>query len=784
MRKGIVLILLVLIIGAVWYLLSLNDFQQDGELKFKGLTASVRVVRDENGIPYIFAQNMPDLLRAQGFITAQDRLFQILFYRRIINSRLSETIGEKGLSSDIMMHLLELKDNANRHAKRLSPETKAFIEPFVEGINTYIKECTDEHSVEVKFSGDIKTPWSLADVISFVHFVSLSNSTNMFDELLSQQLIDTLGFEKASELFPLNVNADNTMHERIGLKFSDLLISSHTLSGLNLGSNNWVVAPQKSSSGGAILVSDPHVNANMLPGVWHPVGLFCPEVRAIGFTLAGLPGIMIGRTDWVAFGITNAYGDVQDVYIETTDPENPNLYQNGDTWEPFKIRKKTILVRDPNAQGKIRKKTVNLRYTERGPVITDHGLGPAGNKVLSLRWIEADESTWGPQLGIDKLLLAQNVQEVDEAVQHIDLWMFNYVFADIEGNIGFRASGKIPRRAGGNGSYPKPASNKNDWIGWIPKNEMPAKFNPKKKWIGTANHDTRPIKYPYYYSSHFAPSYRYRRIIELLNNSEKTSVEDHWQYMRDTRNLQAKRLVPHILTALKNRREFEDFYRTLSGWDFLDQAETSAPLVYQSIYRHLTRHVFEDELGKDLTTRFLDARYYWQERFDAMVNQGKSNWFDDKKTDTVEGLEDMIVLASRDAKKELEQTFGADAAKWRWGDAHKVLFVSPLRQNGFGRDWLGAGEFPMHGSDATLFRANYNFSKPYKVNYFDSARLVADLADSEKILAVIAGGITDRHFQPHFKSMIQPWYKGTIVYWWFSDEAINLHAKHELILHP
>jgi penicillin amidase len=778
------ILILVLTGGLFLYLSSVNDYQRDGELRLPGLSAPVKVVRDAWGVPYLFAASLPDLLRAQGFVTAQDRLVQLSGIRRMVDGRMAELVGEGALAADIRARVAGLSRNARQHIARLDPEALAFLESYAEGVNAYITEHPDDHPAEMRFLGGIDEPWTAADVLGMVYLVSLSHSHNMRDELLSQQLIDALGAERAAELLPLNVNADVQSMARLDLDPDRLLAGLETETPRGLGSNSWAVSPVKSASGAAILASDPHVNASRLPGPWHPIGLFCPEVRALGLAMIGIPGILIGRTERLAIGITNGYGDVQDVYVETVDPENPDRYLDGDAWVPFETREERFRVRDGAVDGGFREESVTIRSTRRGPVISDDELGAEGNQVLSVRWMGADPTAWGRKLGIDELLTARNVREADAAAQAIDLMMFNFIFADVEGNIGLRATGRIPRRASGHGSYPQPATAEHDWIGWIPKAELPGKYNPPEHWVGAANHDTRPADYPYVYSEHFAPSHRYRRIIELLRGPGKTSAEDHWQFMRDVKNLQAAHTMALLLEAMTRSPELADLHAVLAEWDYFDRTEEAAPLLYQSLYRHLARQVFEDELGEELSTRYLDARYYWQERFDAILASGSSRWYDDVRTEETEDFADMAKRAAELARQELTARFGPDPASWRWGDAHTLEFGSQMLGTGPARRLFSSGDLPMPGSGETLLRANYKISEPYRVNYFDSARVVVDLADSEKIMAVVSGGVAARHLHETFDNMVGPWMSGEIVTWWFSEEAVNRNARHTLMLLP
>ena len=294
-----VLVLALLAALAAYGLLRASGRAQvDGELKLSGLTAPVEVLRDGHGVPYIFAANTPDLFRAQGFVTAQHRLMQMELYRATWRGELAASFGEAALPSDIRMRVLGIARNGERHAQRISPETRAFLQPYVDGVNAYVQDHTADHPVELRIAGLVPQPWRVADLVTLVHFVHFTHATNFKTEVVAQKLIDQLGEARARELFPLLSNPDwpATSLQRqaavpkpaaeqtaaLGLDWDHLLVRPDTLNHQGLGSNNWAVGPSRSASGQAMLANDPHLDNRILPGMWHPVGLFAPGIQAVG----------------------------------------------------------------------------------------------------------------------------------------------------------------------------------------------------------------------------------------------------------------------------------------------------------------------------------------------------------------------------------------------------------------------------------------------------------------------------------------------------------------------
>ncbi len=792
---GLLTLIVAAAIGAYLMVRSAGHPQVEGSLKLAGLSAPVKVLRDELGVPYIFAANTPDLIRAQGFITAQNRLMQMELFRATWRGELAATFGADALTSDIRMRVLGIRRNGDRHAAKIDAGSRALLQQYVDGVNAYVGDNTADHPIELKLAGLAPAPWSVADLVTLVHFVHFTHSTNFKAEIVAQKLIDKLGLERAKEIFPLTVNPDWTERsaslgqgagERLGVEWSDLAVAPETLNHQGLGSNNWAIGPTRSASGKAMVVNDPHLDSRILPGSWHPIGLFSPEVQAVGAALPGMPGILVGRTKHVAFGVTNAYGDVQDLYIETVDPADPGRYLDGGKSVPFEVITETIKVKDKAAPGGLRDEVLRIRLTRRGPVITDHaGLGPKGDKLLVLR--STDAEVLGPVLGIEGLLTAPDAAALDRELQKMDLMMFNFVFGDDQGAIAHRATGAVPIRAGGVGSIPHapPADGSDDWTGFIPKDRMPGMMNPARAWVGTANNDTTPQGFEWYYTNYVAPNYRYRRMGEVLGKAQKMTVDDHWKLMTDDRNLQSDVLRGAIVAALKADPAQKDLAAILEPWDGVDRAEQAAPLVYQALYREIALGTFTNKLGEETALDMLSTWYFWQQRFDTFVATPDSPWFDDPATaDRRETLADVIRAAAPKARAAIEASQGKDPATWRWGKAHTLRFVSPLRRSGAGQELLGGFTVERPGSGETLNRGVYDFQKPYDVNFFASMRVVTDFADLDKIDAVVAGGVSERHFQPHQNDQAKLLVANERRSWWFNPAKAEANAKTSLQLVP
>ena len=796
-RYGLVILFFLAACGlaAFFCLRFLNDYQDKGELQLKGLKDKVTLQRDENGMAYVHAENTGDVLMAQGFATAQDRLFQMQLTRLVIQGRVCEFAGPAAENLDIRMRTIGLYRIAEKQANILDDKTRAFFQKYVDGINAFIDTCPNDIPLEFKLAGIKAEKWTVTDSLGVLYYMGYSTAANLGTEITAQMLLETLGYENASRLMPVNINADDP--EDTGtfmMPPKENLMASLTAiretgayahdGALRIGSNNWAISPALSATGKAVLCGDPHLDPRILPGVWYPIGLITPDFRAVGVNIAGIPGMSIGRTDHIALSATNNYGDMQDLYIETPDPENQDNYLEKETSIPFVMIKETMKIKDKNAPGGYREEPVTIRATRRGPVVSGILDGFTTEKIISMRF--APVESMEPAIGLMDVLTAKNSQELATALKQVPMGCFNWVFADAKGNIGFQASGKIPIRANGDGTFPFLVKDSTDnWTGWIPADRMPSAMNPEKNWLATCNQKTTGHDYPYYYSSYFAPSYRYRRISELMTAPGKKSIDDLWSYQRDIKNLMAERIAPIMAESLLKYDDTRTLGNILSGWDFTDDPKKPAPAVFQTVYRFFAMMVVEDDLGPEKALTLLNNWYFWQEKLEQMVISKNDPWFDDIRTkDKTETLEDLFHLAALKAKGFLNPVLGPDPEKWQWGKVHTLELVNPILRKGLGKELLGSGPMPIGGSGETLYRGWYDYDKPFQVTHCAALRMVADFSDNGKILAVMPGGVTGRTFHPHMKDQVDAFMSGEKKYWWFSDKAIDEHEKSKMTLMP
>ncbi len=776
------ILLILFVVGFLWIRNS-NNFKRDGSFEITVNEYPIKIMRDAHGIAYVIGKSKADVFRGQGFISAQDRLFPIEFYRAIIKGEAAAILGTSMLSSDIDMRVLNVYGNAERQFQYLDEETKQVLHWYCEGFNEYLRVGKDEFPLELGLLGIEPTPLKPIDIVSVTHFVGLFHSQNLNDEILSLNLASQM--TEATELLPLAVNLDRSKPLDFSLdslprlettpakKIAFSEMPSPLLPYPKLGSNNWAISGQKSKSGKPILANDPHIDARVLPGTFYPVGLICPDFKAVGIATPGIPGLISGRNEYVAFGITNAYGDSQDLFLEETDGE---FYIQDSTEVPFQVRKEIITVKD-SADVEL-----NIRTTQRGPIISDFPIyNIQTDDVVSFRWSLAE--TKSSSVGFHRLLESKSALEMRETLYNMDNMFFNFVMADVEGNIAHQATGLVPIRSDKNGQLPKPVGYGTTWNGFISKNEMPHMVNPERGWVGTANHDTRPDDYPYYYSGHFSPFYRYERLKEVFDTTKTFEADDLWELIFDVKNMQAEKLVPIFVSFLEKNEETKDIATILEEWNREDEIKEVGAAVYNVLYNELLFLILDDELPDELEKMYWENVYYWNQRLDSLMLTGH-HFIDNIGTPQKETLSDLVVASGLRTKEILTEKLGSNQKDWKWGNLNTVYFYSPIKQSGFGSKLLGAELLPKQGSNQTLNRAGSvkNREHKYDTSWFSSFRMVADMNDSEKIMGVVSGGSAARIFHPYYKSQLEQWKTGEWIPYWISEEKIMEHAQHELIL--
>jgi len=755
--------------------------QIEGTAQADGLQAEATVIRDSWGIPHIYASNPHDLFFAQGYAHAQDRFWQMEFWRRIGSGRLAEILGESALDSDRFIRTLGWRRTAAQELELLDNESRVALEAYAKGVNAYISAHQDRLGLEftilgltgVKFEPE---PWTVLDTLTWAKVMAWDLSGNMSSELLRAHVAARLGTPAVGLVVP-GYPADHPVivpHPLAGTALDavpDAALDTHVLgSGDGIGSNNWVVAGNRSETGTPLLANDMHLGIQM-PSIWYEIGLHCDPVgpecpyNVVGYSFAGTPGVIVGHNDRIAWGVTNLGPDVQDLFIERVNPGNPNQYEFQGEWLDMEIIREEITVAGQDEEDDEEEEkpvVVNVRITRHGPIINDVVGGTEeewsfGWQPLALSWTALQPGTMVRSI----LLLdqASNWEEFREALSYWSVPSQNFVFADVEGNIGYQAPGRIPIRASGNGSMPVPGwTGEYEWVDHIPFDELPRAFNPPEGYIVTANNAVVGPDYPYFISMDWAPGYRARRIVELIEADPSLSVADMQAIHGDSSPVWARDVLPYVLALpLPEEPQLAEALELLRTWDRRAMRDSAGAALFEAFRLHLIDLTFGDELGEQLLRR---ARGSAAVALEDFLADEASSWFDNVTTREVETRDEILLQALEEAEEELTETLGRNVSRWRWGDLHTATFENQsLGQSGIGpiEALFNRGPVPVDGTIATVNPTNYSLNNPYTVNHIASQRQIVDVGDLSRSLSMHTTGQSGHAFHRHYDDMIDPW---------------------------
>ncbi len=798
--KWILLVFAVSLVFLCAYSFSvLKKIQPDieGEIRVSELESPVRIIRDNYAIPHIYAENTHDLLFAQGYVTAQDRLWQMDLTRRISSGRLSEIFGERTAEVDYFFRLLEIKEIAERIYKNLDEETGEEIDAYSSGANYYLE--SGKKTIESVILGYEIEPWSPVDTISIHLLSAFVLSINMDEEIFAMKALKKLGEKKLRELLPGYPEGINTlmpediMKLNLRLDFPAGYKIAREQFGLFQGkgaSNNWVVDGKKSINGKPLLANDPHLRIQ-IPSVWHEVHLNAPGINTIGATFPGSPYVLIGHNERVAWGFTDAMADRIDLYIEKVNPKNPEEYWYEDRWEDMRIKKVEIKIK---GRGEDKAVTREVRYTRHGPVISSFKEGIEG--VVSMKWTGSmveDQTLKGSSV----LNRARNIEEAREGKNYSKIYALNMLYADVEGNIGYQLVGGIPIRITGKGvrlfdsasgslrgKLPVPGWDDDyEWKGFIPGEELPHLSNPASHFIATANNKIVGEDFPYLLSNSWAPPHRYERIVSLLKEKQKLSLEDFKRMQADVYSEPARMFVGVILKVHTYNQEVKWALKQLADWDYEISSASLPALLYEVIRMKMVENTFKDELG-ELYSDFIYTLNFNYNLMDKIIGTTDAHWWDNANTPNPESRDEIIMKSVEDALSEIKQKLGVEKEKWSWGDLHKYKFSHPLGEVRLLDKIFNPKSIPAEGGLDTINNSYFSYGSPYDVATVPSYRFLVDLSDIDHALGMNSTGQWGNPFSKHYSDSIEDWSRVKYHPLLFENNEIEREKWKELKLNP
>ncbi|MFP5264069.1 MAG: penicillin acylase family protein [Blastocatellia bacterium] len=763
-----------------------------GTIGLPFLQAPVEILRDKWGIPHIFAQNSRDLFFSQGYVQAQDRMWQLEFTRRVGNGRLAEALGEESISVDRFARVLGFRRAAERDWQAMAGEDRAAMEAYAAGVNAFIEGNRHNLSLEFTIFGVDPDPWTPVDSLVIAKLMSWILSENASIEMSRARIIAASGEAVARELLtpyregaPVTLPPEFEGYNKLGAELVQALKSVSGTVGRVGASNGWVIAGSRTASRSAMVANDTHLDLFM-PSVWYANGIHGEGLDLVGYSLAGTPGVIIGHNLRIAWGVTDLVADVQDLYIEQLDnPSDPQRYMFRGEWQPLKIEAEVIRVKDSSPV------TINVARTNHGPLINQFLSHFKDSKPLTVAWSGEDS----PQLirSIISLNRSGNWTEFREALRQWDGPNMSFVYADVDGNIGFQAAGRIPVRAPQNqGIIPEPGWKGDcEWQGYIPFDDLPRSYNPPSGFIVTANQKLVTDDYPYRLGYEWADPYRAVRIDQLLSENNQVTVEDSERIQGDTYHLLAERLREYLKSVSPANDLEKQALREVLSWNLHCDPEEAGAAIYQVWYRFLLEDAVSDELGPELTNEYLE--YYWVHgpAMLSLMKDGANRIFDDTRTEQVESRDNIVQRAFSDAVAWLKKRYGSNPTEWKWGRLHTLSF----RHRPFGMvdvpiisKLFNSGTIVAPGGDRFTVNCTWftwdDPANPYAADAGSAQRIVMDLSDWDRTTGVNSTGQSEHLFHPHREDAIPMWQNLKSHPLLFNREAIEASTYDLLKLVP
>lgn len=787
----IYIVITVLLIAVIAGSLIVRDIKNgakpvyQGEIEMPALEKPVEIIRDQRGVPHIYAENENDLYLAVGYTIAQERLWQMDLIRRATTGRLSEIFGEDYIQTDLFLRSLRMTGKSKMVLNNTDPEILNAIDHFVQGVNYYIKEAGKKLPPEFRILGYEPEPWTAENTANIIGYMGWDLAGgSLAGDVFMYKLIDKIGKEAATKLLPYHKYTGDPVYpdfkmdaamEAVGSladaagKLNDLGISAFH------GSNNWAVSGELSETGKPILSNDMHLGLSS-PGIWMQIHQVVPgKLNVTGVVVPGAPFIIAGHNEKIAWGMTNLMVDDVDLYLEQTN-ENKTKYMVDGQWQDIMTVRETIKVKKEDSVEK------ELKYTHRGPIISS--FRDIEDADITMRWSGNDMSN--EIAAVYKLNRADNWTDFKEALSGFNSISQNFVYADIEGNIGLQTGGGIPMRDG-HGAFVHPGdSSRYDWKGYVPHEELPYSYNPGNHFVSSANNPTVfPENYPHYVGTYFSMPYRINRIREMLTEKDSYSIEDFKRMITDRRSDYAKKLGRLLLGVLHNTNDLNELekevYDNLSVWDFNMSPDMFVPTFFEFFRDTFASELLKDDMG-DLYPGFSSkVRDYY---LLMIINGEHSLYVDNIETEEEEKLDDILLSAYHKTIERMREQYTVDTDNWAWGDLHRFTARHPLgRISVLDRLFkLNVGSYRVGGSNHTV--SPYSYGANFEIDHGASERHIFNTADWDESYTVIPTGTSGVPASEFYCSQTETYCNDGFYKDHFSREAVEEAGKYVLVLEP
>jgi penicillin amidase len=776
--------------------------QVEGTTRLAGIRAPVEILRDKWGVPHIYARSSEDASFAQGYVHAQDRLWQLELNRRVGHGRLSELFGELAFGTDRLLRTIGLGRAAYTSLQRADEPIRELLEAYARGVNAYVDKNRKRLPIEFTLLRLDPEPWQPIDSLAWGQMMAWGLSTNWDSELLNGALIAKLGPERAARLkgeYPKDNPIVLPDHRWAALeaeviaefKAAQAWLPMTSVQGM---SNNWVVDGKKSVTGKPLLANDPHLGLQM-PSIWYENHLVAPDLEVTGVSLPGAPGVVIGHNAHIAWGFTAAVPDTADLFVEKIDPKDHRRYEFQGKWREAQVIREQVPVKGGPAR------TIEIVITHHGPIVNDLSAIQPSGLALALKWVGHEENRINR--AAFKLNRARNWKEFRAALADWDAPSMSAVYADREGNIGYQMTGRVPIRKKGRGQTAVPGwTGEYEWVGTIPADELPSVLNPPQHYLASANNQLTGEGYKHFLSSETMNGFRARRIVAMLGEKEQLAADDFQRMQLDQFCAPAKTfcaLVGSLEPALLQqpilqgvRGQAERALGVMRRWDHRLTADSVPGALYELMQHFVARRILEPHLG-ELTEPAMGVGFHpvlnpvvlgFLDRMplviqDLLVQDDKSWWSGRTR-------EELLASALYDAIHYLTTAVGPRLDEWQWGKIHFAAFNHPLGAKKPLDKIFSRGPFPYGGDTHTVWQAAYVPKLPLQAEggFTASWRQILDLADWDASRAVHTTGQSGHPASPHYDDMIPMWLNGEYHPLLWSRARVEAHLESRLTLEP
>jgi len=760
----------------------------EGTLTLPGLSDPVEVIRDRWGVPHIYAANTHDLFFAQGFVHAQDRLWQMELNRRIATGRLSELFGNVALDTDrttrtFSFHRLGQADWANA-----DDSMRAVVSAYTEGINAFLQNPSTRMPIEFTLLRHHPEPWIPEDSMAFSRVVTWQLSHAWYGEIIRAWLIEAVGEAHAAEL-EIHYPEQNPVTLPAGIEFNrlnadgTLRAARGPFLSRGMGSNAWVISGRRTTTGKPFLCNDMHLTL-ALPSLWYEVHLIAGEFNVTGASLPGLPTVLVGHNKHIAWGITLAFTDCEDLFVERFDPQAPHCYEFRGEWLDAEVIPESIRVK-----GRAEPHTEQVIVTHHGPIISDVVGYPEQRIALSSMALRPCSALKGWLL-LDQ---AGNWDEFVEAMRLIEAPQLNVAYADVVGNVGYWVTGKVPVRASGQGMIPAPAwTGEYEWVGEVPFEEMPHALNPDQGYVVTCNHRVVPENYPHFLGNVWRSGYRARRIVDIIQSKDKLSSEDLRALQLDFTCIPGQEFVERLEGLSTKDRDVQAALDTLRSWDGQLTATSTGGTLYEVTRYTLVRNLLEPGLGKGLTARLMGQGFHplllsthELHGHDTvsmlrMLDNPNSWW-----VSQAGGREAVLTRSLKQAVQWLREELGPDVNDWEWGKIHRAIFPHAMGMKKPLDRVFNRGPLPIGGDTDTPCATAMIPNDPYDSKaWAPSFRQIVDLSDLSRSLVIHPPGQSGQLGSPHYDDLAALWIKGEYHPMLWTRQQVEQEAEGKLTLNP